>query len=68
MTTGTLLSFKLEVETLIYYKFVISFVTQNPFVLNTRMNSNLLNFYDLGLYVNWFEILCGFTDYRVIRA
>ena len=43
MTTGTLLSFKLEVETPIYYKFVISFVTQNPFVLNTRMNSNLLN-------------------------
>ena len=43
MTTGTLLSFKLEVETPICYKFVISLVTQNPFVLNTRMNSNLLN-------------------------
>jgi hypothetical protein len=28
----------------------------------------LLNLYDLGLYVGWFEILCGFTDYRVIRA
>ena len=43
MTTGTLLSFKFEVETPIYYKFIISFVTQNPFVLNTHMNSNLLN-------------------------
>ena len=30
MTTGTLVSFKLEVETPIYYKFVISFVTQKP--------------------------------------
>jgi hypothetical protein len=28
----------------------------------------LLNLYDLGLYVGWFEILRGFTDYRVIRA
>jgi hypothetical protein len=28
----------------------------------------LLNLYNLGLYVGWFEILCGFTDYRVIRA
>jgi hypothetical protein len=24
--------------------------------------------YDLGLYVSWFEILRGFTDYQVIRA
>jgi hypothetical protein len=23
---------------------------------------------DLGLYVGWFEILHGFTDYRVIQA
>ena len=43
MTTSTLLSFKLEVETPIYYKFVINFVTQKPFVLNTCMNSNMLN-------------------------
>jgi hypothetical protein len=28
----------------------------------------LLNLYDLGLYVGWFEILRGFMDYRVIRA
>jgi hypothetical protein len=28
----------------------------------------LLNLYDLDLYVDWFEILRGFTDYRVIRA
>jgi hypothetical protein len=28
----------------------------------------LLNLYDLGLYVGWFEILRGFTDYRVIRV
>jgi hypothetical protein len=28
----------------------------------------LLNLYDLGLYVGWFEILRDFTDYRVIRA
>jgi hypothetical protein len=28
----------------------------------------LLNFYDLDLYVGWFEIRRGFTDYRVIRA
>jgi hypothetical protein len=28
----------------------------------------LLNLYDLGLYVGWFEILHGFTNYRVIRA
>jgi hypothetical protein len=24
--------------------------------------------YDLGLYVGWFEICRGFTDYRVIQA
>jgi hypothetical protein len=28
----------------------------------------LLNLYNLGLYVGWFEIRRGFTDYRVIRA
>jgi hypothetical protein len=28
----------------------------------------LLNLYDLGLYVGWFEIIHGFTDYRVIQA
>jgi hypothetical protein len=28
----------------------------------------LLNLYDLGLYVCWFEIRRDFTDYRVIRA
>jgi hypothetical protein len=28
----------------------------------------LLNLYDLGLYVGWFEILRDFTDYRVIWA
>jgi hypothetical protein len=28
----------------------------------------LLNLYDLGWYVGWFEIRCDFTDYRVIRA
>jgi hypothetical protein len=28
----------------------------------------LLNLYDLGLYVDWFEILRGFTDYRIIWA
>jgi hypothetical protein len=28
----------------------------------------LLNLYDLGLYVGWFKILCGFIDYRVIRT
>jgi hypothetical protein len=28
----------------------------------------LLNLYDLHLYIGWFEIRRGFTDYRVIRA
>jgi hypothetical protein len=28
----------------------------------------LLNLYNLILYVGWFEILRGFTDYRVIRV
>jgi hypothetical protein len=27
-----------------------------------------LTYYDLGWYVNWFEIRRDFTDYRVIRA
>jgi hypothetical protein len=31
--------------------------------------SDVVNFmYDLGLYVGWFEILRGFTDYQVIQA
>jgi hypothetical protein len=72
--TKSVCSFK----TICFHYFIIKLVCNNfifkllciSVLLRTLCNIWLwlLNLYDLGLYVGWFKILRGFTDYRVIQA